>query len=40
VKTDFRDVMGEIVQKRLANDRLSEVFPNYSQFNTRSVVRG
>lgn len=29
VTTDFRDVLGEIVQKRLANDKLDQVFPNY-----------
>jgi uncharacterized protein (DUF1501 family) len=34
VTTDFRTVLGEIVQKRLLNDRLSDVFPGFtnSQF--------
>ncbi len=30
VTTDFRDVLGEIVQKRLGNTKLDAVFPNYS----------
>jgi uncharacterized protein (DUF1501 family) len=30
VTIDFRDVLGEIVQKRLGNPNLSFVFPNYS----------
>ena len=29
VTTDFRDVLGEIVQKRLGNPNLSDVFPDY-----------
>jgi uncharacterized protein (DUF1501 family) len=30
VTTDFRDVLAEIVQVRLGNDALAEVFPNYT----------
>ena len=38
VTTDYRDVLGEIVQKRLRNDKLSEVFPNYTP-KFRGVIR-
>ena len=38
---DFRDVLGEIVQKRLGNpDNLSEVFPGYSDWKIRGVAKG
>ncbi len=30
ITIDFREVLGEIVQKRLANNKLEEVFPGYS----------
>jgi uncharacterized protein (DUF1501 family) len=33
VTTDFRDVLGEIVAKRLGNPALGDVFPGYSSFN-------
>ncbi len=39
VTTDFRDVLGEIVQNRLGNSNLAAVFPNYSQFKFRGVVQ-
>ncbi len=39
VTTDFRDVLGEVVQKRLANSNLAAVFPNYSKFNFRGIVK-
>ena len=39
ITTDFRDVLGEIVQKRMLNDKLSEVFPNYSKFKMRDVLQ-
>lgn len=39
VTTDFRDVLGEIVQKRLGNANLAAVFPGHSNFNFRGVVR-
>lgn len=32
ITTDFRDVLGEIVQKRLLNTNLSAVFPGYATF--------
>ncbi len=38
ITTDFRDVLAEIVQRRLLNDRLAVVFPGYApQF--RSLLR-
>jgi uncharacterized protein (DUF1501 family) len=30
ITTDFREVLGEIVQQRLGNSRLDEIFPDYS----------
>jgi uncharacterized protein (DUF1501 family) len=38
VTTDFRDVLGEIVAKRLGNQSLAEVFPDYPSFNFRGIV--
>ena len=38
ITTDFRDVFGEIAQKRLGNPNLGQVFPNYKTFNFRGVV--
>lgn len=38
VTTDFRDVLGEITQKRLGNPNLTAVFPNYPTFNFRGIV--
>ena len=29
VTTDYRDVLGEVLFKRLRNEKLAEVFPNY-----------
>jgi hypothetical protein len=29
VTTDFRDVLGEVVARRLGSDRLGEVFPGH-----------
>lgn len=39
ITTDFRDVLGEIVQKRLRNSNLATVFPNYPTFKFRGVVK-
>lgn len=39
ITTDFRDVLGEIVQKRLANSNLASVFPNYNTFKFRGVFK-
>ena len=30
VTTDYRDILGELVQRRLRNDRLEQVFPGYA----------
>jgi uncharacterized protein (DUF1501 family) len=38
--TDFRDVLGEIVQKRLSNpDNLAQIFPDYTSWNMRNIVQ-
>lgn len=39
ITTDFRDVLGEIVQKRLGNSNLAAVFPNYKEFKFRGLVQ-
>jgi uncharacterized protein (DUF1501 family) len=39
VTTDFRDVLGEIVAKRLGNAALGDVFPGYNSFNFGGLVR-
>ena len=40
ITTDFRDVLGEIAQKRLANaDNLENIFPGYTDWKMRGVVR-
>jgi uncharacterized protein (DUF1501 family) len=39
VTTDFRDVLGEIVAKRLGSNALGEVFPDYTSFDFRGIVR-
>lgn len=38
VTTDYRDILGEVVQKRLNNPNLSEVFPGYTPV-FRQVLR-
>ncbi len=38
ITTDFRDVLGEIVQKRLGNQNLAAVFPNYKTFKFRGFA--
>jgi uncharacterized protein (DUF1501 family) len=38
VTTDFRDVLGEIVKKRLLNDHIGDVFPNYTTWNFRNLL--
>ncbi len=40
VTTDFRSVLGEIVQKRLLDDQLSTVFPGFSQPAFLGIVNG
>ncbi len=39
ITTDFRDVLGEIVQKRLRNSNLSAVFPTYATFRFRGLAK-
>lgn len=39
ITTDFRDVLGEIVQRRLGNRNLAAVFPNYPMFHFRGILR-
>jgi uncharacterized protein (DUF1501 family) len=38
ITTDFRDVLGEIVQKRLGNQNLAAVFPNHKTFKFREFT--
>ena len=38
ITTDFRDVLGEILLKRVGNPHLDQVFPNYTQYHYRGVV--
>ena len=38
VTTDFRDVLGEIVAKRLDNRELGELFPGEHRFNFRGLI--
>ncbi|MBI4673559.1 MAG: DUF1501 domain-containing protein [Chloroflexi bacterium] len=39
VTTDFRDVLGELLQKRAGNQNLAAVFPNHRTFSFRGLVR-
>ncbi|HQV94937.1 MAG TPA: DUF1501 domain-containing protein [Anaerolineales bacterium] len=39
ITTDYRDVLGEVVEKRLKNPALSEVFPTYADWKNLGVVR-
>ncbi|HXP83428.1 MAG TPA: DUF1501 domain-containing protein [Bryobacteraceae bacterium] len=38
--TDFRDVLGELVQRHLGNTKLSAVFPGYDQPKFRHLLAG
>ncbi|MEO5887309.1 MAG: DUF1501 domain-containing protein, partial [Anaerolineales bacterium] len=40
ITTDYRDVLAEVVQKRLKNPKLSEIFPNYKDWKNLGVVQG
>jgi uncharacterized protein (DUF1501 family) len=40
ITTDYRDVLGEVVEKRLKNPRLSEIFLNYADWKNLGVVQG
>lgn len=37
ITTDFRDVLGEILTKRLGNSNLASVFPSYSTYKFRGI---
>jgi hypothetical protein len=39
ITTDFRDVLGEVVEKRLQGSSLANVFPGYSTFKFRGVAK-
>jgi uncharacterized protein (DUF1501 family) len=38
ITTDFRDVLGEIVSKRLGNSAITDLFPGYTSFIAPGVV--
>lgn len=39
VKTDYRDVLAEVVGKRLKNSNLSDVFPNYDSSKSLDIAK-
>lgn len=39
ITTDYRDVLGEVVEKRLKNPALSEVFPTYVDWKNLGIVQ-
>ncbi|MCC6299887.1 MAG: DUF1501 domain-containing protein [Anaerolineales bacterium] len=39
ITTDYRDVLGEVVEKRLKNPGLGEIFPNYADWKNLDIVR-
>ncbi len=39
ITTDFRDVLGEIVQRRLLNESLDEIFPSHTNWKSLDLVR-
>jgi uncharacterized protein (DUF1501 family) len=40
VMTDYRDILGEVVSKRVKNQNISQVFPNYTNFKDLGIVQG
>ncbi len=40
VTTDFRQVLSEILIRRLGNPRLGEVFPGYTDYLPLGIVQG
>ena len=38
--TDYRQVLSEILVRRLGNGRLDAVFPGYKEYQPMGVVRG
>lgn len=39
ISTDYRDVLAEIIEKRLQNPALDEIFPGYADWNELGVVQ-
>lgn len=39
ITTDYRDILGEILLKRTAKTDLTRVFPNYTAFTDRGILR-
>ena len=39
ITTDYRDVLGEVVEKRLKNPALAEVFPTYMDWKNLGIVQ-
>lgn len=39
ITTDYRDVLAEVVEKRLKNPGLGEIFPNYSGLKALDIVK-
>lgn len=39
ITTDFRDVLGEIVQKRLLSSNLGAIFPGYTAYKSRGMMQ-
>lgn len=40
ITTDYRDVLGEVVEKRLKNPALVDVFPTYADWKNLGIVQG
>jgi uncharacterized protein (DUF1501 family) len=40
VMTDYRDILGEVVSKRVKNQNISQIFPNYTNFKNLGIVQG
>lgn len=40
ITTDYRDVLGEVVEKRLKNPALGEIFPTYAEWKNLGIVQG
>ncbi len=40
ITTDYRDVLGEVVEKRLKNPALVDVFPMYTDWKNLGIVQG
>jgi uncharacterized protein (DUF1501 family) len=38
--TDFRDVLGELVQRQMGNSQISQVFPGYERPRYRNLIAG